>query len=405
MGRCRFSFSFLLLYVFGGFLITKMKHIPSAIALYGLAFLLLLSFLRCIKYSNIKELNIGARLWLPYLTISILGYTMFGFFRLSMLWIVPVLIIGISRFFKINENLPIKYIIYLGGFQVFALLLQLYIPSIYDRLVTTYYGEDFKEFGTGLQGFTEQTSLLASILLLTMATLLYYVVRNKKNWQKIIVVIIFVALIMLTGKRSFFLMAIMIPILIYLLSQKQQSAFFFVSVFLFLILTFALPYFVENAEQYSYIPGIEKIASTFSEEESDDVFNGREILWAAAIDGFLYNPVLGIGTGRYMAWTGFDTNAHNMYLQVLCEQGVVGLLFFVVPLFVCLVQTINLLKKIPQGIKYKDSLKFSLFVQFFFIIYGMSGNPTRNESCFLMYYIAIGILVDCYRLNLKENER
>ena len=128
--------------------------------------------------------------------------------------------------------------------------------------------------------------------------------------------------------------------------------------------------------------------------------NGRETLWTAALEGFDENPILGIGAGRFMEWSGLPTNAHNAYLQVLCEQGIIGFFLFVVPLIVCLIQTILLIKKLPNHAYGEKALKYSLFLQLFFIIYAFSGNPTRNEYCFLLYFVGIGIMLDCqYKYN------
>ena len=59
--------------------------------------------------------------------------------------------------------------------------------------------------------------------------------------------------------------------------------------------------------------------------------NGRMPLWRAAWNCFLDSPVFGNGWGSYTpavkdAGLGYATNAHNIYLQILCETGIVGFL-------------------------------------------------------------------------------
>ena len=61
--------------------------------------------------------------------------------------------------------------------------------------------------------------------------------------------------------------------------------------------------------------------------------NGRWQLWTSAADAFGREPLLGLGAGAYEAWWAqhgsiplFVRNAHSLYLEVLAELGVVGLL-------------------------------------------------------------------------------
>lgn len=394
MKKCNTAFVSLLLYCFGAHFISKMKYVPEGIANYGLSLLLCMVFMSCLNYSNVRNISKCAYSWVPYIVFTIIGCTIFGYFRLTALWIVSLLIVGLSQGYSIADNLPIKIIINLGLFQVFGELLQLFYPNLYNSIIHFYFGPDFKMFGTGLQGFTEQTAILASTLLLLMGALIYYKLDQKR--RKYLVVIAIIVMIFMSGKRSFSAMAIIIPLAVNVLSQKNSSKMLYILSITLLLGTILFSYFVENAGQYQNIPGMKKISETFSEVQSeDDIMNGRELLWATAIVGFQENPIIGIGTGRFMDWSGLPTNAHNAYLQVLCEQGLIGFLLFVIPLIICLIKTINISRMLPQGTPADRAIKYSMFIQLFFIIYAFSGNPTRNEYCFLMYFIAIGIMTDC----------
>lgn len=67
----------------------------------------------------------------------------------------------------------------------------------------------------------------------------------------------------------------------------------------------------------------------------------RVALWAAAGSMFLSNPIIGVGYGNFMGvyadfTRGIVANkldAHNIYLQLLAETGIVGFLFFFVIVF------------------------------------------------------------------------
>lgn len=61
--------------------------------------------------------------------------------------------------------------------------------------------------------------------------------------------------------------------------------------------------------------------------------NGREIAWAAFLDSFYIRPLLGVGFGvsyesLHLSQSIGVFHAHNIYLSVLAETGIVGILLF-----------------------------------------------------------------------------
>lgn len=42
---------------------------------------------------------------------------------------------------------------------------------------------------------------------------------------------------------------------------------------------------------------------------------------------FLQNPVTGVGFGRYSLWGNYGNYPHNLFIEILCELGIIGLLF------------------------------------------------------------------------------
>jgi len=57
---------------------------------------------------------------------------------------------------------------------------------------------------------------------------------------------------------------------------------------------------------------------------------GRADIWAATYDLFLENPVIGVGSGQHIQILNMTSYAHNMYLILLAENGLVGFAFFVI---------------------------------------------------------------------------
>ena len=88
---------------------------------------------------------------------------------------------------------------------------------------------------------------------------------------------------------------------------------------------------------------------------------------------------------------GFSSmSAHNVYLQLLAETGVIGLAAFVVPAFLSILAAMHRSESLLEEGPYGDSfcLWACLGVQFFFLIYCFSGNPLYDPQCYIPYFIS-----------------
>ncbi len=78
-------------------------------------------------------------------------------------------------------------------------------------------------------------------------------------------------------------------------------------------------------------PQVERL-STISSEVSGGTFNGRTGLWAATLDAFGERPLTGFGAGASRAVieerVGREAGAHNTFLSLLAELGIVGVTLF-----------------------------------------------------------------------------
>ncbi len=91
---------------------------------------------------------------------------------------------------------------------------------------------------------------------------------------------------------------------------------------------------VAGAVAVAYVPDriVQRLATTGTEVE-DLTLGGRFQLWTAGAKAFAARPLIGYGTGGWRnavsPWLGPDPQvAHNSYLSVLVETGLVGLLFY-----------------------------------------------------------------------------
>lgn len=76
---------------------------------------------------------------------------------------------------------------------------------------------------------------------------------------------------------------------------------------------------------------IERLSETGSSISSGDL-TGRVDIWDEGVEFFLESPVIGIGAGTFREWSSHHQPAHNVFLSILAETGIVGMLLFLMVL-------------------------------------------------------------------------
>lgn len=119
--------------------------------------------------------------------------------------------------------------------------------------------------------------------------------------------------------------------------------------------------------------------------ESGDVTNGRADLNERMFAIFRNYPIFGIGpfcTAKYVgAFLG-----HNIYLTTLSENGIVGLICLST---VLILNIFDSFRRFCYG-DHSIYMYVSIYIQIFFILYGLTGNPLYGPQ-FLITYILFSI--------------
>mgnify|MGYP000158085205 CR=1 FL=1 len=77
------------------------------------------------------------------------------------------------------------------------------------------------------------------------------------------------------------------------------------------------------------VPVVNRFAKSYiGSQMGEDISTGRFDLYEIAYKAFSQSPIFGIGAGLFKEVTHAYTDVHNAYLQVLCEQGIIGLILF-----------------------------------------------------------------------------
>jgi O-antigen ligase len=84
--------------------------------------------------------------------------------------------------------------------------------------------------------------------------------------------------------------------------------------------------------------------STTGTEVTEGDLNGRTAQWRQGIEAFMDHPVLGVGTDMYRSVNTLGKVAHNSYLSVLVELGLIGFVLFATILWIVVAEARRLPK-------------------------------------------------------------
>lgn len=230
---------------------------------------------------------------------------------------------------------------------------------------------------------------------------------EKGNFNTFALILTFLALLS-SGKRMFSFLALLSYIIIYLFSIDSSKRKKFLGLTILVIISVII--------SYIFIPSVRLVVQRVAEYSNDTTYNGRSYFWDAALDIYNNHKLKGIGMGTFSK--NFDVyyhrlgnmeafDAHNIYIQMLAEIGIVGELLFISFFIISLIKTLKLYKKIKEK-KEKEKLYvlcYSLYLQLWFIIYGFTGNPLYGASQFFFYITAVAMMISVKNDNLKINKK
>lgn len=214
---------------------------------------------------------------------------------------------------------------------------------------------------------------------------------NKKKEHYILLVLGIISLLLTTKRGVTLAVAIALIYTCYYYKYKINNKKFnliriikniFIIIFMILLIVILID---------KYFPGALLIFKRFTQK---DISTGRienyKIIWSYFSD----NPIL--GNGLYFSRIILDGNdAHNIYIQLLVETGLLGFLMFSVMIGYILCIMVSMKRK---NIKEKEYIYiFAVYFFIVFLVYGLTGNPLFDYSILIPFYIAISIILNIFR--------
>ena len=299
--------------------------------------------------------------------------------------------IVLFRFSKIFYRYLLKIFRVLFWIFIFSMLLEAASPDIFHRLFgfVSFGDETMRALTSGgaISGLAFEKAYAAFICNLGLGMIFAEYICHK-SYKYIIQSLIVVIALMMTGKRTLFIIPIAVLLIYVILFSKNNKFIKLAGVGL------GITIFIIGA--YVLVPGASLIIDRIVNSEGD-VLSGREVFWNYAIEMFRQNPLFGKGFlsfNDYAFYRGFryygerwNYQAHNVYIQLLAETGIVGFLLMTLLIILMLFKIISVVKEKP--------VFWNILLIYWIILFGVysfTGN-TLYYPCQLIVLIIIILLV------------
>lgn len=317
----------------------------------------------------------------------------------------------IMLFAKINSlntlEKMFKIIEVIGLFHAAGIVLEKIFPALFAKYIYTRYPAEM--FGRlthayYMTGFQREVAFVSAYIIAALGVCIYYNKSDLINRFKIVFLII---ALMLTNKRAFTLFPVMAIIIEYSIWHKLRINKKLITscAGMIIVVVISCIVFKDKIEQMSIV---QRITSTMqAAEKGEDVMTGRGVLWDASFQLFLQKPVLGIGWRktedliRLIVYSRIPLSTHNIYIQLLTETGAVGIIIYMR----AFLNTLKLSIKYDlnpyntnSDYDFTGIVRYSLFYQLFFFLYGITGVNYVDRPFFVMLIISIFFVINAKRI-------
>lgn len=238
--------------------------------------------------------------------------------------------------------------------------------------------------------YSKNVLYLASGLLIFVPSLLYK--KDKKISDYILPSLNFIA-ILLTGKRSQIIYIIISLLILFIYLNREHKKKLIIRLLSITFITIVSLFVVSRAFP-SILSSFERGYTTLT--SGNFLGQNRRNLYNLAITEFKNNPIIGIGWDNYKYSYNINVinkerdymNTHSIYLQILCEVGIIGTLYIIVILLWLLVTPFKDLKK---GKSSNNYIMPFISYHIFFLLEGILGNSLYDIQTYTPYLIMLSM--------------
>lgn len=232
---------------------------------------------------------------------------------------------------------------------IFSMFLEALLPEVFHVLFgfASFGDVEMRALTAGgaIAGLAFEKAYAAFICNLGLGVIFAEFVANK-SYKYIIQSIVVLLALMMTGKRTLFIIPIVI-LLIYVMLFSKNNRFIKLAGVGLGIIGFVIV-------AYATIPAASLIIDRMI-NSGGDILSGRENFWNYAMEMFYRHPLIGEGFlsfNDYVFNRGFryygdrwNYQAHNVYIQLLGETGIIGCALIVILIVLVVIKAISMAKE------------------------------------------------------------
>jgi len=242
--------------------------------------------------------------------------------------------------------------------------------------------------------------------------------KGVKGICPLALIAVFILAILFVGRRGELLSIGITVLFVYFVTQNKKQIFIklFILVAVAVLVVVLFVVFLDELKQISflsrYVMTVENILS------GEDTSSGRIELYGIALSVFLKNPLFGIGWGSFSEHVPAEfhklhgdavADVHNIYLQFLCEIGIVGTALVLIPIIYIFVKTVAQTSRLYKNNERSEEIMLaarlngiSLTIQTFFLTVGFL-DPCFSKNIFWCFFvISVNMLGTATRLEKHE---
>ena len=253
-------------------------------------------------------------------------------------------------------------------------------------------------------GLFASTGVNAFFISVGLAIVFINLINDKRNRKiNMVLFILFILALFLTLKRAALLINLFIILVMSIFRNKRILKNIIITIMLLIFLITMM---------ITIFPDIYfNLINRFVTNSAEELLNGRGDLYKFAIEKIYENPLKGLGFGAFSKAYSESTNykgvlldTHNEFLQLCSELGIIQgaiVIFAVLKVYYdCLILFIKNTKE--ENSEQKKFVSVALYVQSYFIIYCIIGNPFHDTTIF---FIAMLCGVMCEELKMEQSEQ
>lgn len=219
--------------------------------------------------------------------------------------------------------------------------------------------------------------------------------QKRKSLIQLAALMIIAAGLLLTGKRGVLIFSVFGILISYYVYNSDKPLGRIGK--MVVLLVFGTVVFMVGSQ---FIPGLANFIDRFQKTAAQgDITLGRLSQFAMAFQQISRNPLLGSGWDSfkydYRALFGTLLNVHNVFIQLIAENGVIGAFPFFAFFTLAFRRAVKRLRLIRRNRSAQEgeelALMMSVAAQAFFLLYCLTGNPLYDQQVLFPYICSVAM--------------